>query len=869
MGNRHPNKSGRQPGDLSRPFADELRIGFDLTGTLRQMLLVTTKSLGVDAGSVLVLDEAGRPLRWFDQQGGDVGQAELDAAWALLKEGMIGWVVREGRGDIVDDLATDPRWLKLPDLAFSLEKGSAICVPLLLAGRVVGVLSLFHPDPGFFQPQHLSLLQNYADQAAMAVENARLYAAVRRWAEDMTALYETTLNIAADQPLNRLLNTIIAQAMDLLHCQGGALFLWRDQENVLELVATYDAELDLEGLRIAADKGLAGHVFQTGEPLVINEQEWATDSQNQLLNFAGVPATSALAVPLIWHGRRVGVLIAFERRPDYRFDHTARRLATLLGNQAAAAIVSAELHAQTTRRLQELSFLNETTLAITSTLDLDQILNTLTSKVKDLLGVEACSIALVEQETGDLIFKVASGGGAQTVIGQRVPVGQGIVGAAAQTARPVNVPDVWTDERFFADFDQEQDSFVSRSILAVPMISRGQVVGVVEGLNKPGGFDHEDERLLSALANLAASIVDNAALFERVQAAESRFQSLFEDAADAVWVTDVDGVIVQANRKAERLTGQVPDRLADLVDPEEADKLAQTLDLAAQGGEVTIEAWISGEADHSIPLELRVKRIDVAGQVHVQWMGRDISDRRELEQLREDLTHMLIHDLKSPLGTVINSLNMLQDLERGDQEDYAGQIIDIALRATSRMSHMIGSLLDIGRLEAGQPLTNLGPVPIEQVIRSAVELVTPLAQYKRVRLNLDLTEPLPVLQGDANMLERVIVNLLDNGLKFTPSGGEVGLWARVERVNGAQSLCVGVRDNGPGIPPSAQSRIFDKFARAQNIPQADGVGLGLSFCRLAVEAHGGRIWVDSQPGEGATFTFMLPLPESEWVGQAP
>jgi signal transduction histidine kinase len=227
------------------------------------------------------------------------------------------------------------------------------------------------------------------------------------------------------------------------------------------------------------------------------------------------------------------------------------------------------------------------------------------------------------------------------------------------------------------------------------------------------------------------------------------------------------------------------------------------------------------------------------------------------------LTHMLVHDLKSPLGTVMNSLNMLQELSQADEGDQVSRVLSIGLRASSRMAHMIGSILDISRLEAGQPLTNLGPVSIGALIRSAVELVAPLAHYKRITLSVNLAERLPVIVGDAHMLERVIVNLLDNGLKFTPANGSVSISARVETVDDAPALCVGVRDTGPGVPPSVQHRVFDKFARAQNIPQADGVGLGLSFCRLAVEAHGGHIWVESTSGQGAAFIFSLPLSQPD------
>jgi signal transduction histidine kinase len=407
-------------------------------------------------------------------------------------------------------------------------------------------------------------------------------------------------------------------------------------------------------------------------------------------------------------------------------------------------IASAQLHEQTSRRIQELTFLNQTIQDITVTLDLDEIFEILTQRVMDLLRIGACSIALLDRETNELVFRVASGGGADTVIGERVPWGQGIVGAAAQLGKPINVFDVGQDDRFYQEIDKKQAKFITQSILAVPMISRGQVVGVVEGLNKPGGFDAEDERLLSALASLAASVVENANL---------------------------------------------------------------------------------------------------------------ISAQRELEALRENLTSMIVHDLRSPVGTISNSLQLLSRQLEGTELDQALQLIDIAGRATQRLMNLVDSLLDISRLEAGQELADQQPVAIKVLIRAAVDQLALYAQRKNMHLTTECPDRLPVVMADAGMLERVFVNLINNAIKFTPVGGEVSV--KVEEEPG--HILVRVQDNGPGIPSEHRRRIFDKFARVRDRERLGGFGLGLAFCRLAVEAHGGRIWVESPTGQGSTFVFTLPL----------
>ena len=842
---------------------DELESGRDLPGILRQIVSVTVHGVSADGGSILILDEGGCPSHWFALYDDQEKFTSHPCNQSVGERGLVNWAIQHRESALVDDLANDPRWLDPVDFPVDVERGAALCLPLLVHDRVAGVMTLTHKTPGFFKARHLDVLQSIADRIALSVENARLYETVRRRAEEMAALYDVALNLSTDQPLSSLLNTIVAQAMDLLHCQGGGVFLWREQEGTLELVAAYDPEIDLRGMRVSPGEGLIGHVFEIGDSVALDEYKdyQDLDSDATLCDVAsGLPATAALAVALLWQGRPIGVLVATDRTPDWHFDHTDRHLLTLLANQSAAAIASAQLYEQTSRRLQELSFLNETIKDITATLDLDEIFAILTRRVKDLLGIGACSIALVDRATRELVFRIASGGGAETVVGERVPWGQGIVGTAAQLGEPINVSDVRQDQRFYQEVDKKQHDFVTRVILAVPMKRRGQVVGVVEALNKPGGFDDEDERLLSALASLAASVVENAYLFNSVRAAEMRYQALFEDAADAAWVTDTAGQIVQANLKAVTLTGKAADAMPDtqlwaLTLAEESEKWQTALAQALAGEEPTIESWLLGADGMPLPLELRLKRIRVDNGSRVQWIGRDISARRELEQLRENLTHMIVHDLRSPVGTISNSLELLKGLVQAQELAQGTQLLSIALRATQRISNLVDSLLDISRLEAGQELTDRLPVSMKTLIQSAVDQVQLYAQRKRMQLTVELPERLPPVLADGGMIERVLVNLLNNALKFTPSGGQVRVSAEVSE----DELWVRVQDNGQGIPPQYQRWIFDKFAQLQDQRSSAGIGLGLAFCQLAVEAHGGRIWVESTPEQGSTFIFTLRL----------
>jgi signal transduction histidine kinase len=174
------------------------------------------------------------------------------------------------------------------------------------------------------------------------------------------------------------------------------------------------------------------------------------------------------------------------------------------------------------------------------------------------------------------------------------------------------------------------------------------------------------------------------------------------------------------------------------------------------------------------------------------------------------------------------------------------------------MQRLINSLLDINRLEAGQPIANRKPTPVTELVNDAVDAVKPNCESRRQTLLISLDSDLPPVFVDADMVRRVLINLLENATKYTPSDSKIEIGARSE----GGTVTFWVQDYGQGIPDEAQERIFDRFVRLQGERFPRGLGLGLSFCRLAVQAHGGKIWVESQMGQGSRFVFLLPVAKS-------
>lgn len=225
---------------------------------------------------------------------------------------------------------------------------------------------------------------------------------------------------------------------------------------------------------------------------------------------------------------------------------------------------------------------------------------------------------------------------------------------------------------------------------------------------------------------------------------------------------------------------------------------------------------------------------------------------QELERLRDNLTHLIVHDLRSPLGVMLMSLELLKTRATNLSERDLG-LVDKALRSSATLLDMVNQLLDVNRLESGQMPLNKAENDLAKIAQSVIDGMAPAFAERRVVLTAK--EPLAAL-CDEGIIRRVFENLLGNALRYTPSRGEIS----VSVVRDGTEVRVVVADQGPGIPAEYHGRIFEKFVQVEGEQRGKGSGLGLTFCKLAVETHGGRIGVESEVGKGSQFWFTLPLP---------
>jgi K+-sensing histidine kinase KdpD len=271
---------------------------------------------------------------------------------------------------------------------------------------------------------------------------------------------------------------------------------------------------------------------------------------------------------------------------------------------------------------------------------------------------------------------------------------------------------------------------------------------------------------------------------------------------------------------------------------------------------ISYESVLYAKYETKIPITVHVQSIIFEGKSYLQWVFRDDTERKELDKLREDLLSMIYHDLRSPLANIVSSLDVLKTMDEFEGVNPTIQsLFDIAVRSTKRIQRLTHSMLDINRLEAGQPVIDKKPTSPQQLLKESVDILKHTIKNKRIEIHLDVPDDISPVMINEDMILRVIINLIENAIKFSPPDGTISIGAK----QSTNVVRVWVQDAGPGIPDENRQSIFDKYVRLQNKGGIQGYGLGLAYCRLAVEGHGGNIWTENNPVGGSHFTFTIPL----------
>jgi PAS domain S-box-containing protein len=362
------------------------------------------------------------------------------------------------------------------------------------------------------------------------------------------------------------------------------------------------------------------------------------------------------------------------------------------------------------------------------------------------------------------------------------------------------------------------------------------------------------------LLGVTRDISQRKAAEDALRVSEEKYRTLVEVSPDGVLSIDRLGIITDCNTGLCRMLGYNKEQLRG----REARLLGTRKDLDAepdyrahlvQGEFMELETEILRHNGQALPVWAKLVRVAEPNTADIQTIiyFRDIADRRKIDEMKDEFIGLVSHELRSPLTVIIGSLHTaISEGPRLSQKETRQLLLDAALEA-EQLSHLVGNLLELSRAQANRLFLHVEPLNLAKAVQKVIGSIE--RQSPKHKFIVDLPRKLPPVSADQLRLERILYNLLENGARYSPEGSEITVSATREE----GQLVVSVSDQGPGISKEDQDRLFKPFQQLSNqlLDHTKGAGLGLLVCRRLVEAHGGRIWIESEPGHGATFRFTL------------
>lgn len=685
----------------------------------------------------------------------------------------------------------------------------------------------------------------------------RLEAELKRQ-KDLFASQLAVARAATEHPaLESTLQNVLDVMTTLTGAEGATLFLFDQAGGLSGRLVTQSPlppQQPTQAGRLLAG-GLVGWVARHRVPALVHDTR--EDERWLRLELQRQETRSALCVPILMGEVLLGVLTLIHSRPRH-FSEAQMHFVQAAEDQLALALRNAQVFDAAKGFADRQRTLYEVLRAAGGTLDPDAAVRTAVQAITRHTGWSHMDIVVPSPDGRQWQLR-ASTPGRGVIVDQ--PIGSGVLGRAYRSGRTQLVPDVAADPDYLAGSPHV------RSELTVPLRHGDRILGLLNVESDVAqAFGPEDLQLAESLADAVSLALDNANLYQAVAADEARLRSLIAASRDGILLAGGDGAIQVLNAPALRLLG-LPGRPDEwLGRPVSA--LAERLGAAGLDGGARVLARVvevvrveagpgEGEYDGAGFVvrweDQRVLSAEApAGRLLVL---RDVTEERRLERLREELSHTLIHDLRSPVSSIQSALGLL-----GAAEAALGpadrQMLHVARSAAQKLRGLVDALLELGRLEQGAMPLKRQSVEVSKLIADALHLYAPQAHEKGLTLRDDVPPGLPALWADPDLVARVLQNLVGNAVKFVPRGGGVSVAAGME-VGDRETMRIAVTDTGTVLAPDVRSRLFRKFATGDQ--RERGSGLGLAFCKLAVEAHGGRIWLDGVSARGICFAFTLPV----------
>ncbi len=685
---------------------------------------------------------------------------------------------------------------------------------------------------------------------------------ISRISSRLDLLYLITREFNATPDINQALRNVLSAVVALVRASDATLLLLDDQARVEDvfMISGFKAQRnDRLIMKTIPEQSLQGWALKHKKGSIVTDVN--TDDRWDESNPEPRKSGSAICVPIQIPDQLIGILTITAPQANH-FDESDLAMLTIVADQAAFAIDNARLFDAEQHRRRVADTLASIAHTINSTLVLNQVLSLILEQLALVIEYDSSSILLYDDDKRMLAVQAARGfEDMEDALKVKLPFNQNSPNyQAILQKKPFVIADVDAEPNWI----KSSSSQAVKSWIGAPLIARDKVVGILTvDSHQTDKYTKENVNIVAAFADQAATAVANAQAVTRLQNAEATYAALFEDSTDLIIITNYKGLVLNVNRKACQILRRPKDALIDLdigfINNRLKDFLIKRSKRLKAWLEASIEIEVLNAYREQIPLEVKVRQIQYKGTDCVEWVGRDISIRKEIEKMRQDLVNMLVHDLRGPLGNLINAIELISIMAEPTMDNpQLKDILKMARRTGQTLSDLVDSVLDVSRLEKGKVPLQRSMTSLEKLIQAVQEQVIIQANARKMEL---VIHPLPEISEvwiDSSLIRRALINLVGNAIKYTPVQGRISLTTTATE----DKLHFTVADNGPGISKADQVHIFNKFSRVDySVHTPTGVGLGLAFCKLATEAHGGTISVESEgiPGKGSAFHLQIPI----------
>lgn len=802
---------------------------------------------------------------------------------------------------------TSPR-AGLPTAEGEWHPNDMLLVPLWGKNQqLLGILSVDDPrDRRLPDPATIEALETFAGQAAIAIENRRLFELERRRAEAAETMLQVGQAISSSLEPRRILQTVVDEVARLFQVDRSAVLLFDSEREFGRIAAEHyrpgEEPAPIFRVPLASDAVLS-RVMEEKVVVCIEDMTVEHGARDPGALWKVRRPRSVLVVPLIVRDEVTGVITLESLAKPRRFSPEEIQQCQLIANMAATAIENARLYDEVwafsrqlelrveerTRELRRerdrVQALYRIARELSSSLDLHRVMHQALKLLQEAVGATEGLILLMDERTPYLVIRAA--------IGRPTPIpregqvtqlrrDQGLAGWVITQRKPTIVPDTTRDERWV---HLEGTPNPPRSALAVPLQAGEDVLGALFLFHDQLDYFNDSHlTLVTAAASQVASAINNATLYRliteqaerlgtmwRQQREEaSRNEAILRSIADGVLVNDVHGRVILMNSAAERILearaetalGQDVRNFFAAAEPEGRQRAIEAVNAMLKAGHppqvVQTQLEIGGRIISTNIAPVLTEQGELLGLVTVL---RDITREVEADRAKSEFVSTVSHELRTPMTSIKGYTDLLVMGAVGELNETQQRFLKIIQENANRLTSLINDLLDISRIETGRIELNMTPVDLGELIRSVAASMAGQAAQHGLTLEVHVDEDLPLTMADKDRLTQVLVNLVGNAILYTDAGGRVDIRARPVE----SAVVVEVADTGIGIPKEDLGKIFDRFYRGESerVQQCQGTGLGLAIVKSFVEMHGGRIWVESEPGRGSTFTFTLPVRDVE------